>query len=154
LVKGAYKESETVAYQSKADIDENFLRLIKKRLKDSDAFTSIGTHDHHIINEVKNFVEEENIDRSKFEFQMLYGFRTELQHSLVREGYLFCTYLPFGEDWFGYFMRRLAERPQNVGLVVKDKLYTPDNRLKKTPVILVASIAAALLFLVTRRKKK
>lgn len=151
IVKGAYKESPEVAYQTKEEIDQNFIKLIKKRLK-GDAFTSIATHDHNIINEVKRFVEEEGIDRNNFEFQMLYGFRTEMQEQLAQEGYLFCTYLPFGDDWFGYFMRRLAERPQNINLVVKDKLYTSDNKLKKKPLIIAGSIAAALLLL-TRRKK-
>lgn len=151
IVKGAYKESPEVAYQTKEEIDQNFIKLIKKRLK-GDAFTSIATHDHHIINEVKRFVEEEGIDRNNFEFQMLYGFRTEMQEQLAQEGYLFCTYLPFGDDWFGYFMRRLAERPQNINLVVKDKLYTSDHRLKKKPFIIAGSIAAALLLLFRRKK--
>src|SRR5699024_5513914 len=142
IVKGAYKESKEVAYQFKGDIDRNFLKLAKKRLK-GHAFTSIATHDHHIINEIKQFVAEENIDKSTFEFQMLYGFRTEMQEALANEGYLFCTYLPFGDDWYGYFMRRLAERPQNINLIIKDKLYTSDNKLKKTSLMIgVASIAA------------
>lgn len=152
IVKGAYKESEEVAYQTKEKIDENFLKLVKKRLK-GDAFTSIATHDHRIIDEVKRFVEEENIDRTNFEFQMLYGFRTELQKQLVDEGYQFCTYVPFGQDWFGYFMRRLAERPQNIQLIVKDKLYTKDNKLKRKPLVVGSAALAALLFMVWRRNK-
>lgn len=152
IVKGAYRESEEVAYQTKEKIDENFLKLVKKRLK-GDAFTSIATHDHRIIDEVKRFVEEENIDRTNFEFQMLYGFRTELQKQLVDEGYQFCTYVPFGQDWFGYFMRRLAERPQNIQLIVKDKLYTKDNKLKRKPLVVGSAALAALLFMVWRRNK-
>lgn len=152
LVKGAYKESEDVAYQSKEEIDRNFVHLIKKRLKEN-TFTSIATHDHHIINEVKRFVEEEGIDKSTFEFQMLYGFRTELQEQLANEGYNFCTYIPFGEDWYGYFMRRLAERPQNLNLLIKDQLYTSDNQLKKTPLIIGAASVATLLLLLRKRKK-
>lgn len=152
IVKGAYKESEQVAYQSKEEIDQNFLKLAKKRLK-GNTFTSIATHDHHIINELKRFIEEEKIDKENFEFQMLYGFRTELQEALANEGYLFCTYLPFGDDWYGYFMRRLAERPQNINLIIKDKLYTADNKLKKTPVIVAGASVAALTLLLTRRKK-
>ena len=151
IVKGAYKESETVAFQSKEEIDANFLKLAKKRLK-GNAFTSIATHDHHIINELKRFVQEEGIDKSNFEFQMLYGFRTDMQEQLANEGYLFCTYLPFGDDWYGYFMRRLAERPQNINLILKDKLYTADNKLKKTPIV-VATASAAALYLLLRRKK-
>src|SRR5690625_1735175 len=152
IVKGAYKESESVAYQSKEEIDANFLKLAKKRLK-GDAFTSIATHDHNIINELKRFVEEENIDKNNFEFQMLYGFRTDMQEALAKEGYLFCTYVPFGEDWYGYFMRRLAERPQNINLIIKDKLYDSDNRIKKTPVIVGSAVVASLPYFLCRRKK-
>lgn len=152
IVKGAYKESEEVAYQSKEDIDRNFLKLAKKRLK-GNAFTSIATHDHNIINELKLFVEEEGIDKNNFEFQMLYGFRTDMQESLANEGYLFCTYLPFGDEWYGYFMRRLAERPQNINLILKDKLYTSDNKLRKTPIIVGAASLATIAYLFTRQKK-
>src|SRR5699024_5155138 len=92
IVKAAYKESPDISLQSKEDIDANFLNLAKKRLA-GDVFTSIATHDHHIINELKKFAERENIPKTHFEFQMLYGFRTDLQHSLVDEGYLLCTYV-------------------------------------------------------------
>src|SRR5699024_1680232 len=119
IVKGAYKESADVAYQNKEQIDREFIELAKKRLR-GDAFTSIATHDHHIIAEIRKFVAEENIDRNKFEFQMLYGFRNDLRESLANAGYLLCTYIPFGDDWYGYFMSRLAERPQNLNLIVKD----------------------------------
>src|SRR5690625_4056859 len=154
LVKGAYKESEEVAYQTKEEIDQNFLKLAKKRLK-GDAFTSIATHDHYIINELKRFVEAEDIDKGNFEFQMLYGFRTDMQQSLANEGYLFCTYVPFGHDWYGYFMRRLAERPQNMNLNIKDQLYTGDNKLKTTPkVIATAAVTAAVVSLICSRRNK
>lgn len=152
IVKGAYKENEQITYQTKEDIDRNFLKLAKKRLKGS-SFTSIATHDHHIINELKRFVEQEKIDKGNFEFQMLYGFRIDMQHSLVKEGYNFCTYIPFGDDWYGYFMRRLAERPQNINLIIKDKLYNEDNRLKKTPVIIAVMTAVLGILLICRRKK-
>ena len=118
IVKGAYKESEEVAYQSKADIDANYIKLIEAHLLNG-KFTSIATHDHNVINHVKAFVKKHNIPNDKFEFQMLYGFRKEMQYDLAKEGYNFCTYLPFGQDWYGYFMRRLAERPQNIKLVTK-----------------------------------
>lgn len=104
--------------QSKKDIDANFLKLIKKHLLNA-SYTAIATHDHVIIEEVKKFVDDHNIPRDLFEFQMLYGFRNELQLQLVEEGYRFCSYVPFGNDWYGYFMRRLAERPQNVSFAVK-----------------------------------
>ncbi|MGV2941920.1 proline dehydrogenase family protein [Mesobacillus sp. LC4] len=118
LVKGAYKENDQVSLQRKEEIDANYLKLIKKRLLHP-GFTSIATHDHHIINAVKQFVRENDIPKDKFEFQMLYGFRTDMQLELVEEGYSFCTYVPYGHDWYGYFMRRLAERPQNLNLVLK-----------------------------------
>jgi len=150
LVKGAYKESDEVAFQSKDEIDRNFIKLAKKRLL-GDAFTSIATHDHNIINELKAFIKENGISRDKFEFQMLYGFRTEMHYDIAEEGYQFCTYIPFGNDWFGYFMRRLAERPQNMNLIVKDVFYTKENKLKKEPMI--AGAAAVSLFVLWRKKK-
>lgn len=151
LVKGAYKESTEVAYQSKEEIDRNFITLAKKRLQ-GDTFTSIATHDHNIINELKDFVKEQQISVDNFEFQMLYGFRTEMHDELKNEGYHFCTYIPFGTDWFGYFMRRLAERPQNLNLVVKDVFYTKNNKLKKKPII--AGTVLALALLVWRKVRK
>ncbi|MBP2077265.1 proline dehydrogenase family protein [Oceanobacillus polygoni] len=152
MVKGAYKESDEVAFQSKEDIDANFIKLTKERLL-GDAFTSIATHDHRIINEMKAFVKENNISKDTFEFQMLYGFRTEMHDDLRQEGYKFCTYIPFGTDWFGYFMRRLAERPQNMNLVMKDVFYTKNNKLKKSPIITGAA-AFSLLVLWRKRKNK
>lgn len=128
IVKGAYKESPSVAYQNKEDIDRNYIELIEWHLLNG-KFTSIATHDHHVINHVKKFVEEHGISKDKFEFQMLYGFREELQIELVNQGYQFCTYVPFGEDWYGYFMRRLAERPQNINLVVNQVLTKRNKQL-------------------------
>lgn len=118
IVKGAYKEPEEYAYQAKEDIDKNYIELIEWHLLNG-KFTSIATHDHNVINHVKQFIKDNNIPNDKFEFQMLYGFRTDMQLELAKEGYNFCTYVPFGQDWYGYFMRRLAERPQNLNLVVK-----------------------------------
>src|SRR5699024_8115686 len=141
-VKGAYNESIDVAYQDRESIDANFIHLAKKRLK-GNTFTSIATHDHAIINELIQFVKDENIDPDHFEFQMLYGFRTNMQEDLAAAGFNFCTYIPFGEDWYGYFMRRLAERPQNINLIIKDKLYTKENKLRKKPIIAASAIATA-----------
>lgn len=118
LVKGAYKESPQVAYQEKVKVDENYMKIIEKHLL-SGSYTAIASHDHHIIVKVKEFTQKHNIPRDQFEFQMLYGFRTDLQQSLVQEGYKIRVYIPFGNDWFGYFMRRLAERPQNVAFALK-----------------------------------
>ncbi|MBT2581448.1 proline dehydrogenase family protein [Planococcus sp. ISL-109] len=117
LVKGAYQEHGEVALQSTEEIDANFLKLIKLRL-DQPAFTSIATHDHHIIDAAIAYANEQAIPSDRFEFQMLYGFRTDLLKKLSAD-YQVTSYVPFGEDWYGYFMRRLAERPQNIQLVVK-----------------------------------
>ncbi|GGE06696.1 proline dehydrogenase [Marinithermofilum abyssi] len=118
LVKGAYKESPEVAYQDKKQVDENYMRIIREHLL-SGSYTAIATHDHNIIAKVKEFVEEHGISRDQFEFQMLYGIRKEMQVQLAEEGYTMRVYIPFGNDWFGYFMRRLAERPQNVAFAIK-----------------------------------
>ncbi|WP_342512048.1 proline dehydrogenase family protein [Sporosarcina sp. FSL K6-1522] len=146
IVKGAYKEPEHLAYQDKKDIDANYIRLIEYHLLHG-KFSSIATHDHHVINHVKKFVEEHNISKDKFEFQMLYGFRTDLQLELANEGYKFCTYVPFGVDWYGYFMRRLAERPQNLNLVAKQMFN------KKTNTLLGIGAGAFLLGRASKRRK-
>lgn len=146
LVKGAYKESEEVAYQDKLDIDLNFIELIEYHLLHG-KFTSIATHDHNVIHHVKQFVKDHNISKDKFEFQMLYGFRKEMQLELAKEGYNFCTYVPFGSDWYGYFMRRLAERPQNINLVTKQVFN------KKTNTVLGVAAAAFILGRLTKRNK-
>lgn len=145
IVKGAYKEPEELAYQDKKDIDENYIKLIEWHLLNG-KFTSIATHDHHVINHVKQFVKDNNIPNDKFEFQMLYGFRTDLQLELVHEWYNECTYVPFGNDWYGYFMRRLAERPQNLKLVAK-QVFT-----KKTNTMIGLAAGAFLLGRITKRK--
>ncbi|HWL25169.1 MAG TPA: proline dehydrogenase family protein [Ureibacillus sp.] len=145
IVKGAYKEPAEVAYQDKHDIDLNFIELIEYHLLHG-KFTSIATHDHNVINHVKQFVKDNNISKDKFEFQMLYGFRKEMQLDLAKEGYNFCTYVPFGSDWYGYFMRRLAERPQNLNLVTK-QVFT-----KKTNTVLGVAAAAFILGRLTKKK--
>lgn len=148
LVKGAYKESPHIAYQTKEEIDNNYIRLIEKRLLNAKNFTSIATHDHHIINHVKAFVKENNIDKSKFEFQMLYGFRTELAEQIAKEGYHFTIYVPYGDDWFGYFMRRLAERPQNLTLAFKEFVKP------KTLAVVGGLALLGTLFSYSRKKSK
>jgi proline dehydrogenase len=147
LVKGAYKESAEIAYQEKQEIDENYIKLIEWHLLNG-KFTSIATHDHRIINHVKQFVKKNNIPNDKFEFQMLYGFRKELQLQLAKEGYNFCTYVPFGNDWYGYFMRRLAERPQNLNLVAKQVFN------KKTNTVIGVAAGAFLLGRLTKSSNK
>ena len=147
IVKGAYKEPEELAYQDKKAIDANFIKLIEWHLLNG-KFTSIATHDHNIINHVKDFVKKNDIPNDKFEFQMLYGFRKELQLQLASEGYNFCTYVPFGKDWYGYFMRRLAERPQNLNLVAKQVFN------KKTNTVLGVAAGAFLLGRLTKKNKQ
>lgn len=146
IVKGAYKEPSDVAYQNKEEIDANYIKLIEYHLLHG-KFTSIATHDHNVINHVKEFVIKHNIDKNKFEFQMLYGFRKEMQLALAKEGYNFCTYVPFGSDWYGYFMRRLAERPQNMALVTK-QVFT-----KKTNLTIAAVAGTFILGRLSKRNK-
>ncbi|MFB3166984.1 proline dehydrogenase family protein [Neobacillus sp. 179-C4.2 HS] len=147
IVKGAYKEPAEYAYQNKKDIDANFIKLIEWHLVNG-KFTSIATHDHNVINHVKEFVKKNNIPNEQFEFQMLYGFRKDMQLQLAKEGYNFCTYVPFGNDWYGYFMRRLAERPQNLNLVAKQVLN------KKTNTIIGIAAGAFLLGRLTKSANK
>lgn len=146
IVKGAYKEPETVAFQDKLDIDINFIELIEYHLLNG-KFTSIATHDQNIIGYVKRFVKDHNIPHDKFEFQMLYGFRKDYQLKLKNEGYNFCVYVPYGKDWYGYFMRRLAERPQNISLVSKQVFN------KKTNTLLAVAAGAFVLGRLTKNKK-
>ncbi|MGE5672886.1 MAG: proline dehydrogenase family protein, partial [Mycobacterium leprae] len=113
LVKGAYLESPEVAYPSKADTDEAYKRLLAQHLS-AGCYTAIATHDDAIIAYAEQFIRENGIPRSQFEFQMLYGIRTERQLELARAGYRTRVYVPFGRDWYPYFVRRLAERPANL----------------------------------------
>ncbi|HET7586326.1 MAG TPA: proline dehydrogenase family protein [Gemmatimonadaceae bacterium] len=116
LCKGAYNEPATVAYPDKRDVDANYVRCMELLLRDG-VYPGIATHDETIIAAAQRFVREHGIDRDRFEFQMLYGVRRDLQERLVREGYNLRIYVPFGTQWYPYFMRRLAERPANVAFV-------------------------------------
>ncbi len=117
LVKGAYLEPPSVAYPAKADVDAAFKRLIAQHLS-AGCYTAVATHDDAIIAFTESFVAEKGIPRSQFEFQMLYGIRQERQRELARAGYRTRVYVPFGVDWYPYFVRRLAERPANVWFVL------------------------------------
>lgn len=119
LVKGAYKEAAEVAFPEKKDVDENDKKMIKKHLLNGN-YAAIASHDEHIIEYTKKIVKDYNIPKDQFEFQMLFGIREDLQNELVKEGYKVRIYVPYGVDWFGYFMRRLAERPANVWFVLKN----------------------------------
>ncbi|MFJ5671474.1 proline dehydrogenase family protein [Bacillus safensis] len=118
LVKGAYKESAEVAYPNKKDVDQNYQKLIEKQLLTGN-YTAIATHDDQMIEFTKNIVKKHNIQTSQFEFQMLYGMRSETQQALVKEGYQMRVYTPYGREWYGYYMRRLAERPANIAFALK-----------------------------------
>ena len=118
LVKGAYKESADVAYPNKKDVDQNYQKLIEKQLLTGN-YTAIATHDDQMIEFTKNIVKKHNIQTSQFEFQMLYGMRSETQQALVKEGYQMRVYTPYGREWYGYYMRRLAERPANIAFALK-----------------------------------
>jgi proline dehydrogenase len=119
LVKGAYKEPSQIAFPRKKDVDENFIKLMKILLP-SGIYHALATHDPKMIEAATRFAEEQNISKDKFEFQMLYGIRTDLQSRLVKQGYRVRVYIPFGRDWFPYFMRRLAERPANLLFFAKN----------------------------------
>ncbi len=119
LCKGAYKESPEIAFPKKQDVDANYVRLAKTLMK-SGVYHGLATHDEKIIAELKQFAKADNIPTSAYEFQMLHGVRRDLQQQLVREGYGLRVYIPFGSEWYPYFMRRLAERPANVIFIAKN----------------------------------
>jgi proline dehydrogenase len=118
LVKGAYKEPAAVAHQSKADVDAAFVALMRLLL-DAGVYPAIATHDPAMLDATQAYARERGIGSDRYEFQMLYGIRRDLQASLVVAGYRMRIYVPFGRQWFPYFMRRLGERPANVAFVLK-----------------------------------
>ena len=118
LVKGAYKEPKSVAYVRKSDVDAAYARELKMLITGGN-YPAIATHDPKLIELTRRYAEEHGVARDKFEFQMLYGIRRDLQNTLVGEGYRVRVYIPFGREWFPYFMRRLGERPANVAFVVR-----------------------------------
>ncbi|MEZ5418272.1 MAG: proline dehydrogenase family protein [Vicinamibacterales bacterium] len=118
LVKGAYREPKTVAHQRLPDVDAAFVALAG-RLLDANPYPAFATHDPAIIAAVQQAAADRGLGRDRFEFQMLYGIRRDLQASLAADGYRVRIYVPFGSQWFPYFMRRLGERPANVGFVLK-----------------------------------
>jgi len=153
IVKGTYKENESIAYQTKDQIDDNYIYIIKKRLLNAHNFTSIAKHDDKIINQIKQFMKENHIEKEQMEFQMLYGFRSELAQSIANEGYHFTVYVPYGDDWFAYFMRRLAERPQNLTLAFQE--FAKPKVLQKVGLcISIMSIIGAPFILATKLFKK
>jgi proline dehydrogenase len=119
LCKGAYKEPPGIAFPHKTDVDANFVRLMKLLLP-SGIYHGIATHDPKMIAATREFAAQQGIGKEKFEFQMLFGIRTDLQRQLVREGHRMRVYIPYGTQWFAYFMRRLAERPANLAFFLRN----------------------------------
>ena len=121
LVKGAYREPKEVAFQQKSEVDAAFIELMRMLLRNG-TYPAIATHDPAMIAATTAFAAAQQIPKDRFEFQMLYGIRRDLQASISRDGYPFRVYVPFGKEWFPYFMRRLGERPANVGFIVRSLL--------------------------------
>jgi len=119
LCKGAYKEPAAIAFPEKADVDQRYSELMLY-LATSGVFCGLATHDETIVGRMRRFVTETGLDKSRFEFQMLYGVRRDLQRKLAKDGYGVRVYIPFGPEWYPYFMRRLAERPANVLFLAKN----------------------------------
>ncbi|HVO42358.1 MAG TPA: proline dehydrogenase family protein, partial [Aggregatilineales bacterium] len=124
LCKGAYKEPPDIAFPAKADVDQNYIRLMQVFLSDDarthGAYLGAATHDEKMIQATRDFAAAHGIDRQAFEFQMLYGVRPQRQDQLAAEGYKMQVYVPYGTEWYPYFMRRLAERPANVWFIVRN----------------------------------
>jgi proline dehydrogenase len=121
LCKGAYKEPAEIAFPAKSDVDANYVKLMKILMK-SGIYHGLATHDASIIQQAQAFAVREKLPRDSFEFQMLYGIRRDLQQSLVRDGWRVRIYIPFGSEWYPYFMRRLGERPANVLFIARNLL--------------------------------
>jgi proline dehydrogenase len=121
LCKGAYKEPKEIAFPHKRQVNDNFVRLMKILL-DSGIYHAVATHDRRMIDATINYAAQHKIGKNRFEFQMLYGIQRDLQQQLVRDGYPVRVYIPYGTEWFPYFMRRLAERPANVFFILKNIL--------------------------------
>ncbi len=121
LCKGAYKESADIAFAAKSDVDANYVKLMKILMK-SGVYHGLATHDENIVLQAQAFATAEKLSRDSFEFQMLYGIRRDLQQRLVRDGWRVRIYIPFGTEWYPYFMRRLGERPANVLFIARNLL--------------------------------
>jgi proline dehydrogenase len=129
LCKGAYDEPGSVAYRTKGAVDANYARLMERLLL-ADVYPALATHDPRLIARAIGIAEREGIARDRFEFQMLYGVRRDLQRMLVDRGYRVRIYVPYGREWYPYFMRRLAERPANVGFMLRAVVHEETRRLR------------------------
>jgi proline dehydrogenase len=123
LVKGAYSEPSSIAYQKKADVDSAYTRMMRLLLAEGH-YPAFATHDPVMIDRARRFADEHGVAANRFEFQMLYGIRRDLQARLVDQGYTMRIYVPFGQEWFPYVMRRLGERPANVAFVLRGAFRT------------------------------
>jgi len=121
LCKGAYKEPAEIAFPAKPDVDANYVKLMKILMK-SGIYHGLATHDENIVHQAQAFATSEKLPRESFEFQMLYGIRRDLQRKLARDGWRVRIYIPFGSEWYPYFMRRLGERPANVLFIARNLL--------------------------------
>jgi len=121
LCKGAYKEPAEIAFPAKSDVDANYVKLMKILMK-SGIYHGLATHDENIIHQAQAFATSEKLSHDSFEFQMLYGIRRDLQRKLVKDGWRLRIYIPFGTEWYPYFMRRLGERPANVFFIARNLL--------------------------------
>ena len=131
LCKGAYKEPPAVAFPDKADVDKSYVTLMQAMLERA-TYPGLATHDEAIIRQAKDFVRQKGIANERFEFQMLYGVRRDLQDQLVAAGYRMRVYVPFGTQWYPYLMRRLAERPANVAFLTGNVLREMLSRRRRT----------------------
>jgi proline dehydrogenase len=129
LCKGAYDEPASVAYLTKSAVDANYARLMERLLM-ADVYPAVATHDPKLIAKAIQIAEREGIGRDRFEFQMLYGIRRDLQRTLLDRGYTVRIYVPYGQEWYPYFMRRLAERPANVGFMLRALVKEEGRRLR------------------------
>ena len=129
LCKGAYDEPGSVAYRTRAAVDANYTRLMERLLL-ADAYPALATHDPKLIARAIEIVERNGIGRDRFEFQMLYGVRRDLQRTLLDRGYTVRIYVPYGQEWYPYFMRRLAERPANVGFMLRAVIKEETRRMR------------------------
>jgi proline dehydrogenase len=117
LCKGAYNEPASVAFPEKADVDKNYVKLMQQLLSEGN-YPGIATHDERMIEATREYAARQGIGPERFEFQMLYGIRRDLQEQIVRDGYRLRIYVPYGEEWYPYMMRRMAERPANILFVL------------------------------------
>jgi len=139
LVKGAYKEPATVAYQKKSEVDDNYVRMMEAGLSkaavDNGFYLAVATHDESLVEIAGQLAANNGISKKDFEFQFLYGVRSDLQRRLAADGYTVRVYLPYGQEWYPYFMRRLAERPANLFFLLRNMLRGPGTSARTLPLL-------------------